>query len=88
MESVVQVIRGDSLEAATRPCIFCGRVDEQEIFFVTSGKKYDGTLVRGFPICKEHQDKLDALLSGEFDIDKIELEKYRKTTGRVMRFRG
>lgn len=88
MESVVQVMRGDSLDVSNQPCIFCGRVESQQMFFLTAGKKYDGTLVKGFPVCAEHQHKLDALLSGEFDIDLIELEKFRKPAGRALRFRG
>jgi hypothetical protein len=88
MESIVQVVRGDSLDASSEPCIFCGRIESQQMFFLTAGKKYDGVLAKGFPICAEHQHKLDALLSGEFDIDLIELEKFRKPAGRALRFRG
>ena len=88
METVVQVVRGDTLIAGNKPCIFCNKVDKQQIFCVTAGKKYDGILLRGFPVCYEHLDKINALLSGEFDIDKIELEKYRKQVGRTVRLRG
>jgi len=88
METVVQVVRGDTLDAENKPCVFCDRVDQQEIFCVTAGKKYDGVLLRGFPVCWNHLSKLNALLSGEFDIDKIELESYRKSAGRAVRLRG
>lgn len=88
MESIVQVVRGDPLDASGKECVFCGRVDQQEMFGLTAGKKYDGTMVRTFPICYNHQTKLNALLSGEFDIDIIELEKYRKPAGKSVRFRG
>lgn len=88
METVVQVVRGDSLDASSEPCIFCGRIDKQEIFAITSGKKYDGILLKSFPICSEHLHKLNAMLSGEFDIDLIELEEYRKSVGKAVRLRG
>lgn len=88
MEMIVQVVRGNSLDAAHEPCTFCGRIDQQSIFLVTAGKKYDGTMLRGFAICAEHLHKLNALLSGDFDIDKIELEKYKKSVGKAVRFRG
>ncbi len=88
METVVQVVRGDSLDVSNKPCIFCSRVESQEMFAITAGKKYDGVLLRGFPICSEHLHKLNALLSGEFDIDRIELESYRKSVGKAVRLRG
>ena len=87
MESIVSVIRGDSLTTENRPCIFCGNVAGKELFGVTCGKKYDGVLLKTFALCEEHLEKLNALLSGEFDIDQILLEKYRKTTN-ALRFRG
>lgn len=87
MESVVTVVRGDTLEANNRPCIFCGNTHETQLFGVTAGRKHDGILLKTFPLCPEHLDKLNALLSGEFEIDNIMLEKYRKTS-KTLRFRG
>ena len=87
METVVKFVRGDSLEPAGKSCIFCGRQACYHVFGVTAGKKYDGTLMKTFPLCEEHLDKINALLSGEFDIDMISLEKYRKTSS-TLRFRG
>ena len=72
MECVVQVVRGDSLEKIG-VCNFC---DNQgtNIFGITKGKKHDGIIMAGFYVCKKHQNKLNALLSGEFDIDQIFLD--------------
>ena len=63
METVVTVVRGDSLDPANKPCIFCGKAVGSQLFGVTAGKKYDGTLLRTFSLCEEHLDKLNALLS-------------------------
>lgn len=87
METIVKVVRGDSLEASNKPCIFCGKVSGYQIFGVTAGQKHDGTLMKIFSLCEEHLDKLNALLSGEFDIDMIAMEKYRKHSS-ALRFRG
>jgi len=89
MESVIQVVRGDPLEISNKHCIFCGRNNgETKILGIITKKTFDGLLFKSFPMCTEHTDKLNALLSGEFDIDKIELEKYRKPVGKAVRFRG
>jgi len=88
MEAVVQIVRGDNFNTDNKLCIFCEKTNQIEIFCITAGKKHDGILVKGFPVCKEHLDKINALLSGEFDIDKISLEAYRKTNERTVRLRG
>ena len=89
METIVTVVRGDSLDATGKPCIFCGSTNGHQLFGITKGKKYDGILLKTFSLCEEHLDKLNALLSGEFDIDMIVLEKYRKQTKtQTLRFRG
>jgi len=87
MECVLQVIRGNSLDHDGQICPFCG---EEAIcmFGLTYGKKYDGVVFKGFGVCLEHKDKLNALLSGEFDIDEIYLEKYRKTMSKKVRIRA
>lgn len=83
MESVVQVVRGASLEAKGTYCIFCGK-EGSSLFSITKEKKHDGILINSFSICQEHRDKLNAILSGEFDIDEIFLEKWSsKPTRRV-----
>lgn len=86
-ESVVQVVQGDSLDPKGRECIFCGRVENPQLFSVSLGKRHNGTLLRHFPVCEEHLDKLNALLSGEYEIDAIQLDKYRKQSLNL-RFRG
>ena len=88
METIVKVVRGESLDAVNKPCIFCGKTSGAQLFGVTAGVKYDGTLMKIFSLCEEHLDKLNALLSGEFDIDLIALDKYRKTLKTTLRFRG
>lgn len=86
MESVVTVVRGDPLNPTNCTCVFCGRPGTQ-LFGVTAGTKHDGTLLKSFPLCSEHLDKINALLSGEFEIDSILLEKYR-IKSQTLRFRG
>jgi hypothetical protein len=86
MESVVQVVRGSQLNIDTHFCIFCGS-PATSIFSITQEKKYDGILLKCFPICKEHQDRINALLSGEFDIDEIFLDKYRTKHAKKVQLR-
>ena len=89
MESIVTVVRGDSLELTNKSCIFCNKTEDNKLLAVKIGSEWDGILLRTFPICTEHFDKINALLSGEFDIDKILLEKYRKEEPQAtLRFRG
>lgn len=77
MECVVQVVRGSKLDPAKTSCAFCGTDQTVSLFCITKETKYDGVLMTCFGICKEHLDRLNALMSGEFDIDDIFLEKYR-----------
>jgi hypothetical protein len=76
MESVVQVVRGSQIDPKNQVCTFCG-IEAVSMFCVTKETKYDGVLLSSFGICKEHLDRLNALLSGKFDIDDIYLEQYR-----------
>jgi transcription elongation factor Elf1 len=75
MESVVQVVRGFPLNPTGNSCVFCGK-ESVAVFSTTKEKKFDGALLKCFPICNEHFDKLNALLSGEFNIDEIFLDKH------------
>jgi transcription elongation factor Elf1 len=84
MECVVQVVRGQNLDEGD--CTFCGKLSIST-FCVTKGKKHDGTMISGFPICKEHHDKLNSLLSGEFDIDQIYLDRYKTSHTRKINVR-
>lgn len=86
-ESIVQIVQGDRLEAEGKECVFCGRIDNPQIFSVTQGKRHNGILLKHYVVCEEHLDKLNALLSGEYDIDAIKLDKYRKQSANL-RFRG
>ena len=86
MESVVQVVRGSQLDPKTHHCVFCG-VTATSLFCITKDKKYDGIVINSFGVCNEHLDKLNTLLSGEFDIDDIFLEKYRVTHAKKVHLR-
>lgn len=77
MECVAQAVRGSKLSSKGHYCIFCKDKEAVSLFCITKQEKHDGTLLNGFGICQEHLDRLNALLSGEFDIDNIYLEKYR-----------
>lgn len=83
MECVIQEWRGQEPTLNKRTCVFCTKTKSAtHLFGVTAGKKHDGPIFKFFGVCDEHRDKLNALLSGEFDIDTIFLEKYRKGISR------
>ena len=86
METVINLVRGDALKADN--CIFCGETKNCKFFGIESDKTYDGIIIKHFGVCSEHLAKINSLLSGKFDIDRIYLEKYRKThQGRGVRLR-
>lgn len=86
-ESVVQVVQGATLTPEGKECVFCGQTKGMHLFSVSNGIKYNGVVLKHYPICTEHLDKLNALLSGEYEIDHIQLEQYRKQNNNL-RFRG
>lgn len=86
-ESVIQLVQGDSLDPTGKECIFCGRVRDPHMFSVSIGKRHNGVLLKHYVVCGEHLDKLNALLSGEYEIDAIQLDKYKKQSPNL-RFRG
>ena len=87
METIIKHIRGDKLEAVE--CSFCGQTENCVFFGVQNGERYDGIVLKHFGVCKEHLHKLNAILSGEFDIDRIDLERFRKVhIGKGIRLRG
>lgn len=86
-ESVIQLVQGDSLNPEGKECIFCGRVENPQLFSVSQGRRHNGVLLKHYVVCEEHLDKLNALLSGEYEIDAIQLDKYRKQSTNL-RFRG
>jgi len=88
MECVVQVVRGSKLDPKGNNCIFCENKEAVSLFCVTKEIKFDGVILNSFGICKEHLDRLNALMSGEFDIDDISLEKYRKKNTKKLQLRG
>jgi len=88
MESIVQVTKGSQLEDPSQyKCSFCSSV-AIEIFgtTVTKGRKR-GIIFRGFGVCKTHLAKLNTMLSGEFNIDEIYLEGYKKNLGKNLKLR-
>ena len=86
METIIHAIRGDTLNA--KECAFCGSTIDCIMFGIEAGKRHDGVLFKHLGVCKEHLNKLNSLLSGEFDIDKINLDQYRKShIGKGIRLR-
>lgn len=75
-ESIIKLERGDALKQ--KECAFCNSTQNIKLFGIEAGDKYDGIVLKHFGVCPEHLGKINALLSGEFDIDKIDLERYRK----------
>jgi len=85
MESVITVVKGTELEIVGQ-CQFCTK-QATSLFGVITDKRWDGFLLKSFKICSEHLDKLNALLSGEYDIDDMFLEKYKMTGGKGINLR-
>lgn len=84
MDAVVKVVRGQDLKATS--CSFCNKHDNVKVFAIVDRETYDGHQIRAWGICEEHFDKLNALLSGEFDIDNIKAKQY-SAPGNVINFR-
>jgi hypothetical protein len=87
MEFIAQVVRGDKIDPEEYQCSFCDK-KSVAIFGITKSKKHDGTLFSGFGVCKEHNNKLNALLSGEFDIDFIYLKRQEASHKKNFNLRG
>jgi hypothetical protein len=51
-------------------------------------KRYDGIQMKLFGVCEKHFQQLNAMLSGEFDIDTIFLERYRAKARKTLKVRG
>lgn len=89
MESIVQVTKGSPLEPERFSCVFCSSAETAvQLFGVTVRKKYNGVLFKHFGVCKKHLEKLNALLSGEFDIDQIFLERHKSKARKTLKVRG
>lgn len=88
MEAIINHVEGDQLEP--KACVFCDKEKDISCFGVLpkEGIKWNGRLMTFFGVCEEHLDRINALLSGEYDIDTILLEKYRKPLGKNVRLRG
>lgn len=86
-ESIVKVVRGSQLKDPSKyGCEFCSE-DSEQIFGVTVKNTYQGTMIRHYAVCKRHLMKLNALLSGEFNIDEIYLEALRKKPRKAFKIR-
>ena len=86
-ETIIKKERGEDLKSTKYA--FCGYKVNIKIFGVEAGERFDGIVFKHFGVCEEHLSKINALLSGEFDIDRIDLERYRKVhVGRGLRLRN
>jgi hypothetical protein len=86
MECVITVVRGNKLEVEKNTCQFCCK-KAVAFFGITKGKKHDGTLFKGFGICEDHKNKLNSILSGEFDIDYIYSDRINKLASKTVKLR-
>lgn len=86
METIITVAQGDSLTTKGKTCIFCDK-PATTLFGVLAGKRFDGEVLRSFPVCEAHLECLNSLLSGNYDIDKINLDSLRRAS-KSLRFRG
>jgi hypothetical protein len=79
MESIIKIKSGDKLTTLTS-CEFCGHPSE-DVLGVILADDYLGEnsyVLRSFGICENHKKKINALLSGEYDIDSIFTLEYKK----------
>lgn len=90
MESIVQVVKGDQIDKPSDyTCEFCSKsTPASQLFGVTVVKKHSGVLLKLFGVCDDHLHRLNAMLSGEFDIDEIYLDRFRKGARKVLKVRG
>lgn len=86
METIITTAQGDNLTTKGKTCTFCDQPAEA-LFGVIAGKKWNGEVLRSFPTCSVHLECLNSLLSGDYDIDKINLDSLRKPST-SLRFRG
>lgn len=89
-ESIVQVVQGSQLDDPSKySCGFCQNVTPAvQVFGVTVKKNYKGVMIKHFGVCEQHLLRLNALLSGEFDIDQIFLERFKSKARKTLRVRG
>lgn len=87
METLVQVLAGDELDKKEE-CTFCFEQSTKMILSVKR-KRRDGYMLTGVPVCSDHYKRMELILSGDFDIDNIKLNKNEaKGTGPGVRMRG
>lgn len=86
-ESLVEVKEGASLDPKLYNCVFC-KDRAKQLFGATIKKKPRGDVIRHFGVCEKHLDKINALLSGEFDIDLILAESRKTKNSKVINLRG
>lgn len=76
MKTIIKEIRGDAFNVKNE-CVFCLNTGQYIFGFITE-KKADGLLFNNFNMCENHFNKLNTMLSGDFDIDKINTDQYKK----------
>lgn len=86
MDAVIEIVEGDKPEDATT-CAFCGKTTNVSQFGLILNKRYNGYVLKFMGICEDHLAKIEALLTGETDINKIYCEKTTKSTP-FLRLRG
>lgn len=86
MECIFKPIRGQLPEAYSGDCHFCTK-KANKFFGIIKDKKVDGNLIVYFGICDEHLEKLNCLLTGDFDIDELLQDKYRLKSSKKFKMR-
>lgn len=86
-ESLVEVKEGASLDPKNYTCVFCSNKADQ-LFGTTIQHKPRGDVIKHFGVCEKHLEKINALLSGEFDIDIILAESRKRKNSKVINLRG
>lgn len=88
MEAIVKIVYGCSVDQeTTRNCVFCSG-PAKELFGISMGKKPDGLVMRFFPVCETHKAKINMIVSGDYDLDLINLPTPKATSSGKIRFRS
>jgi hypothetical protein len=85
MESVITVVRGDRLTSSK--CKFCNKEALYQLL-LTKKATSDGIRVYWFGICEEHKDKINTIISGQYDIDLLFSDKPEKERRRSINLRS
>lgn len=71
-DTIIQRVDGKELESETHTCKFCEE-KATTLFGVINlkDKRYNGLVLKSFPICSKHMRALNSLLDGSKDIDGL-----------------